>query len=53
MNKDILTALNLANALNVDFSLSKTSGDKWKRAESELELGRDHTEIAGWQRDLS
>jgi 3-hydroxyisobutyrate dehydrogenase len=53
MNKDILTALNLAEAFNVDFSLSKTSVDKWKRAETELELGCDHTEIAGWQRDLS
>jgi 3-hydroxyisobutyrate dehydrogenase len=53
MNKDILTALNLAKAFNVDFSLSKTSVNKWKRAETELELGCDHTEIAGWQRDLS
>jgi len=53
MNKDILTALNLANSLKVDFSLSKTSIDKWKRAENELELGCDHTEIAGWQRKLS
>lgn len=53
MNKDILTALNLANSLKVDFSLSKTSIDKWKRAENELELGCDHTKIAGWQRKLS
>ena len=53
MNKDILTALNLANSLKVDSSLSKTSIDKWKRAENELELGCDHTEIAGWQRKLS
>ncbi len=53
MNKDILTALNLANSLKVDFSLSKTSVDKWKRAENELELGCDHTEIAKWQRKLS
>ena len=53
MNKDILTALNLANSLKVDFSLSRTSIDKWRRAENELELGCDHTEIAGWQRKLS
>ena len=52
MNKDILTALTLADALNSDISLSKTSVDKWKRAESELGLGCDHTEIGGWQREL-
>ena len=27
--------------------------NKWKRAENELELGCDHTEIARWQRKLS
>ena len=53
MNKDILTALKLANTFDVDFSLSETSIDKWKRAESELELGCDHTEIAAWQKKLS
>ena len=52
MNKDIMTALTLADALNSDISLSKTSVDKWKRAESELDLGCDHTEIGGWQREL-
>ena len=53
MNKDILTALKLANTFDVDFSLSQTSIDKWQRAESELELGCDHTEIAAWQKKLS
>ena len=53
MNKDILAALKLANAFKLDFSLSKTSVDKWKRAENELESGCDHTEIAAWQRKLS
>ncbi len=53
MNKDILAAINLANALKVDFSLSETNADKWKRAENELGLDCDHTEIAAWQRKLT
>jgi 3-hydroxyisobutyrate dehydrogenase len=53
MNKDILTALKLANTFDVDFSLSQASIEKWKKAESELELGCDHTKIAAWQKKLS
>ena len=47
MNKDILTALKLANTFDVDFSLSQASIEKWKKAESELESGCDHTEDCG------